>query len=994
MAEQDKPDAEHQYPPEPGPGDTDAEGRFTNQFDKKVEQFLNSRVFYTDNHRLKRFEMSRLCDYFRASEQWKRKRAQGGAGLTRYEDLTFAQNDPRKIPMPVVNIVEAPLRNEAARLSQPDYQPYVPVSGVNPDVKTREGAKLAVQALEHVLNECNWPFHMSLGTNHMPDYGGWWIKTWFDYNYEETTRVGVLDAVKCPQCDFKLASPTLPASKAQKLGGEAAGLKPLPPKGPGLPVQYQATTCPQCQDHVEERDAPMMGGGPGFPLDTGMEEPAQPVWPPGAEEVGEPANPMEPEGPAEDMGAMPMMGGDSNSGTPRNDGVPAAPPQGVAGPGAVQPPPKIRVRVPGPPALEPFMPVEDELEANDSVGRPLGQDIPLGKPMCETVFDYDMWVEHDGIEVIPGKWGEIAHVHCENIEWARNRYEKAFDVKPEKEDALQKWHPITVDFQFDRNDRTPRRVRIFEFYKEPWRTRVQDPETGEYTIKMNKGRTIHFAHGKILKWGDHIEQSKKTKGLTYPDVEFTYIPFELASGGKEMHGNSMFAGLRRGQESTNKIFSMFEDTLSRMGIPRWLVTKAMSFAWDTSGRAGGRYTWEPDERFPEREPKEIGNTVLNPGVWELTDRYKDNGEEFSGKKEVESGGADPGDPAAAIQLKLENAGAQRSQRHTRVREGLERAWSHLLTLMAEKVTEPRTLWREDNPGQYQERVWSGEDLHGQTRVKITGSPVYQSDVVTMLNMKQAKELGTINPAEPKTARMINRRLHIPDEMIESENRQADLAEREFSDFVELDKEPMLDGLLDNMNEHAERHALDMKSERWIDLEDQAGIYQVWPLLEAWNEPREFVIPQAPPGQGGQPGNGQPMGPPPPWIGTLPPPPPMPAIPGMPPPPPPMPSGPVPMMKQQLADQYPAMDLRVLTYWSLLLMSKGIELKQGTPLWKVLRFRAHLAGTKELAQDKAQQAMAGQATLAAPGAPETMTGMAPGAGANSGPVDPQSIGQGQ
>src|SRR3990172_1609578 len=120
-------------PPEPEPGDItqDEFGTtvYSAAFENRVKEFLETRVVYTSEVRRRRFDVNRLSDFYRASRQWVRKLSRTGSNLTRYQDMTFKKDDPAAIPMPVINVIEDKIRNEASRLSRPDYTPYVAVSG-------------------------------------------------------------------------------------------------------------------------------------------------------------------------------------------------------------------------------------------------------------------------------------------------------------------------------------------------------------------------------------------------------------------------------------------------------------------------------------------------------------------------------------------------------------------------------------------------------------------------------------------------------------------------------------------------------------------------------------------------------------------------------------------------------------------------------------------------------------------------------------------------
>lgn len=895
----------NEFPPVPEQGDITrgANGKvvYSESFAGKVKTWMEKNVEYGSETRQRRFAINRLSDFYRASRQWVKKQRSTRSNITRYTDMTFRKDDPEAVPMPVMNLIEGDIRNEASRLSRPDYSPYVPVSGVNPDVNTREGASLAVQALENGLRESNWPWQLCLGTNHMPQYGGWWLKSYWDASYEKTVRIGVTTAVRCETCGFTLASPQINVAQATQLGGAAAGLT-LQAGDKDVNVD----TCPMCTLSVPP-DVPDELEGPGPETDT-------------------------------DMPGMPGMGGGSPVGGPMMSPA-AAMPMAAA------------------PKLTPFGVSAEEATLRDSLDRPLGKDVPLGAWKCETRFDYDMWVEHDGQNVRPGSWEEITEVHVVNLEWLRNRYDLAFDVKPEAEEALQKYHPFGASMGAALGTGKPkRRVRLWEFYKKPWRTK--DPITGE--MKLNRGLMIHMAHGKILYYGDYVEEDPYSGELDFK-VVYTYIQNEIRDGGMTLHGVSMFEGLYRAQDSVNMIYSMLEDTLARMGIPSWLVPVGMTFAWKAAGRSGRMIRFEPDDRFTDY-PKEIGNTTLNPAVFQHLESIQQYMENHSMARDVEKGGVPPGVTAAqAIQLTAEQAGQQRAQRIIRINLGLEEVWGHGLRLMARKVKEPRQLWKEDNPGQFQQRVWQGEDLHGQTRVKVDANPNNNSDVLQFANIEQCVKLGTLDPKNPKVARIINRRASIPNEIIQQESLQSDMAEREFHDFLKLDKEPWCDSELDNDAEHMDRHGIDMESEPWRDLEEKAGMHYIWPYLEGWNDK------QAPP----------PMPPQDPRLPPIPPPPSFTPFEGA-------------QQVMGLKQQTPSVELQIFLFWKLILQKRAGMQELPKLLAKALRFRAHRAAHRIKAEKAAQQATSGVATAAAPEAPQTLSGMMPGAGANAGPIDPTSM----
>ena len=93
---------------------------------------------------------------------------------------------------------------------------------------------------------------------HMPLYGGSWWKSEFVLSWDKTTIAPVLGATRCarPECDFKLASKTVPPSLVGKFPLLAENAASASPDG-GVKIEH----CPRCPDHP-----------PMLPLKPTMEE--------------------------------------------------------------------------------------------------------------------------------------------------------------------------------------------------------------------------------------------------------------------------------------------------------------------------------------------------------------------------------------------------------------------------------------------------------------------------------------------------------------------------------------------------------------------------------------------------------------------------------------------------------------------------------------------------------------------------------------------------
>ena len=523
-------------------------------------------------------------------------------------------------------------------------------------------------------------------------------------------------------------------------------------------------------------------------------------------------------------------------------------------------------------------------------------------------------------------------------------------------------------------------TRFIRYTKAPWRER--DPETGE--MKMNRGVSFCFANGKTLFYGPYMQESQTSKGFLFKRWTYTYTPFEFSMGGKRLHGRSLFQLLQKGQESINTFAAMIEVQLRRGGFQQWLATTKMELSYEKSSMPGGTWLFKPDPEglatgFTKPEP--VPAMQVAADVWRLLELYFTRNDTAVGRTESESGQGSPNISSGShLEILAEESAEQRAQRLERIRVAVEEQFQAGAIWMAEFVRYPRKMWTTDDAGNYQQKVWRGEDMHGQTAVKVKPAPAYETAVTQRENMRLAvNELHSLNPAEnPKDARLVNDALNLPSEITKSANVQIDQARREWQMLVEEPyEEPYVDPLTDSDADHSDQHGADMKRESWHDLEEESQFKKYLPLLENWEEPSPALDANRQPIIMGYDQMGQPV----PQMQT-------------------------PMDRAQLAVQQSSgtwpecLELRIFETWRLLVGADtppgelwpagkpGETRDMKNPLQRLLRGRAHLASHQKRAEGTQMQVAAGQPTIAAPDTAATVSGMVPGPNAGAIPMQPQ------
>lgn len=882
---------------------------------RKLRDWQNARITYTHPYRIRQCSNWRKADLFMQNEPWLIKSY--GSDPTRtqhWTPLEFDAHDVGAIPTPRYDEFTGPIENEAARLGRPEYKPYVRPSGESPDIKTRTAAKLAEKILTQALEDMHWNEQEDQGELHMPLYGGWWAKSWFDYSWEKTTRIGVEGALRCPSCDFRMASAEIPYERAMgsgptDLNPEAEVVPPLFPR-PGIerveppdPMvegampTFKTSVCLTCEDHEEQGmvDKPVLD-------ETGntMLDPA-----------GQPVT-------RQAFGTK---------------------------------------RVPGGPKLEPFTPVDEELQQKDFLGRDLGEDVPLGEWKIKTCMPDTIFLENLGIGVRLNEFQEITEVHVESLEWICNRYENGHQVKAESPRALMEYHQVAgeraIAYGSDGSGMTlfGNHARVKETHKKPWREEVKDAQgrgTGKY--RMNRGRTLIIASDVVLFDGDYLMESKTNPGTTFPRVEYLYCPQRLRSGGGEHSGISESEGIFDACENIVEIKSQIQDARQTEGSPKWLVPRGVNFDYERGGNAGDVWIHDPIPESnvkPERIPSELINSEIFTELSSDTDYIARR----TRLNDVESGNVPAGITAAlALQILAEQSGEVRRPRIRRIREMLQRLYRHGLVLMHELVREPRKYWEKDDRNDWTEKCWTGADMMGQTDVRIDAEPEHDSDVQQKQIVTDSVDKGLIDLQNPRMRRLTAKKTGLPAEIYEDEDLQEESAEREFQELMDEDVPPVVDMDLDYHMAHNQRHGLDMHSEKWRELEKDAGWGTVELLLWGWQEAFDMQpgapVPMLDPATGQpviDPATGQPA--------TAP--------------------GPeTPGLEQHVRETMPtikAMELIILEAWKLILQEAGyvVPPHQAKALQKVLRMRAHNSAHKRLQQQEAMQAQAGAPVVAAP-----------------------------
>jgi hypothetical protein len=159
----------------------------------------------------------------------------------------------------------------------------------------------------------------------------------------------------------------------------------------------------------------------------------------------------------------------------------------------------------------------------------------------------------------------------------------------------------------------------------------------------------------------------------------------------------------------------------------------------------------------------------------------------------------------------------------RIKEALERLFSHGMRVMAANNIEPREFKYEDeDDGDTHWGTADGLDFQGQTNVEVEVETGFDTDIEKKEVTRELVTLGLLNPVEMsrESRRKVARIMGAPDEITEGEDIQTASAQREWYKFKHEDRIAMVDPGLDDHEVHFMQHGTDAQSEYFRTMEEE------------------------------------------------------------------------------------------------------------------------------------------------------------------------------
>ena len=496
------------------------------------------------------------------------------------------------------------------------------------------------------------------------------------------------------------------------------------------------------------------------------------------------------------------------------------------------------------PPLQPFQStMEEAATGKDALGRSLGTSQPLGDWLLTVRPPYGMHPKNLGFMMAPGNINEWREVHVETLDWVAMHYpEKAAKVDAERPDLIAKYDPnfgapdifsSILDSKLLKDC-----VRVMEWHKKPWMERFKG-EDGNITFRLNEGRSLVIANNVILLDAAYMIASPTDPNKKIGRVEVDYVPWEVMDGGRYLQGMSLWQLLFDPQDNANEIRSQAQSVRQRMAVPLYWALKSQNLEIGTRDGIPGRFVFgDIDPEAPNMTPQIINNTTIADGIWRELEDTISSLEKYAGNVEVEKGQVPPNVEAAlAIQYLKTYAGEKREPRIARIKESLRRLWKHGLELMTAFYIEPREVSYENEAGDERWAMLSSQDIAGETSLTVESEADFDDKARNQELVLTLVEKGILQPqTDPALSREIARVLEAPESLFEVQDIQKDGAQREYIEFQESQRIPVVDPTLDDHGAHYRQHGIDSQSDWFRDLEERAEWDSALKILGAAWEP--------------------------------------------------------------------------------------------------------------------------------------------------------------
>ncbi len=480
---------------------------------------------------------------------------------------------------------------------------------------------------------------------------------------------------------------------------------------------------------------------------------------------------------------------------------------------------------------------EQQSHGLDPFQRPLGSMVPKGSTALELVTPYEYFPQNAGLGYTPETVRQHGIMKIRSLDWVEEHHPELIDqVSPEDPTELMRDHPLlgrwdiigrhTAAYDSGIYDH---HVRVFDLIAEP-------------SYRFPKGRFIRVIGNtqKLIAKNEDLIRTVQSEGDESVDVPIAMVTSAVWKPREgEFWGKCLADDLISPQNRINGMDAQTIEARERMGSPNLLVPADANLdgpAFRATYGLGKIFYWEPSPLNPNAKPEPFGSILMPSGVYNERNACLQDATKIIGPADIEIGEAPRNiTTTSGLQILGEQAERRRATRERGITSSFRRIWEHQLQMLWGLRVDVDSYEAELPDGSWEIKEFRGQMIAGQTKVQIEREAYIDHSIIIRESTREALMDGLYDVSTPTARKKLLELMDLPTDVNEDSNLQIEHARRQWVDFVDEGKIPVIDPTLDNPAIRAEVLGQFLSQDEGLQLAEAAGWPQILPLIAGWQD---------------------------------------------------------------------------------------------------------------------------------------------------------------
>jgi len=478
---------------------------------------------------------------------------------------------------------------------------------------------------------------------------------------------------------------------------------------------------------------------------------------------------------------------------------------------------------------------EGEASQKDAFGRTMGMFVPTGDTATEVVSLHEYFPENGGINIEPHEQKINQQTSIRSLEYIALRYpEFAKGLKPEEPRELMRYNPIysepLLSGYMGYNLSTG-----YESYYNHARLREIIIQPQPHIAGLEEGAIFASVGEQVCRKPLMVEVEGERGPRKIPRVKYHFARFKRWP--KNFWARTIVDDLIPIQRRLNEIDAQMVDIRER-GKPNMWLPEGTTLYTDEAVQ-GSFVCIHYDPADPNWTPQQglfPGQAISGSPYSAEREMTLRDAQMVGAPQDIEVGQS-PGSvkTTSGLMLLSEEASQKRGPRERSLTRMFESAFEHVLEMAWAFRKEDATYEVQRDGGVYEQKSYTGTDLLGAMRVKMTARAGYDQTLYNKEAAGEAINMGLIVPNSPDQVDRVLELMKIPKDLNERDHLQVTRAEEAWSDFVHEDTIHTPDPTIEHP---AVWYAV--MSKRWFSdesviLQRESGWEDVLPQLANWED---------------------------------------------------------------------------------------------------------------------------------------------------------------